>query len=116
MLALVFAIACLFFIFFDEMSDREWSNNFTMNAFPKDPIDMISVFPNIMFALIYQMSFFSIYKGLKNSTDKRMNTATAFGIGFCIFIYILIGIIGYCLFGHDNEYVQANFLLELNSK
>ncbi len=86
-----------------------------MNAFPTDPIDMISVFPNIMFALIYQMSFFSIYKGLKQSTDKRMNIATGFGIAFCIIIYILIGIMGYCLFGHDGKYVQANFLLELNS-
>jgi amino acid permease len=72
-----------------------------MNAFPKSYIDMISVFPNIMFALIYQMNFFSIYKGLKKATDKRMNVVTGYGMTFCIIIYILIGIMGYCLFGHN---------------
>ncbi len=93
------------------MSDREWSNNFTMNAFPTDYLTAVSVFPNIMFALIYQMNFFSIFKGLKYSTDKRMNKASSVGVGFSITIYILIGIMGYCLFGHDNKYVKANFLL-----
>lgn len=85
-----------------------------MNAFPTDILAAISVFPNIMFALIYQMNFFSIFKGLKNSTDKRMNKASSIGVGFSIIIYILIGLMGYCLFGHDDKYVNASFLLELD--
>ncbi len=95
------AIIFMFILFIDEMSDRNWSNTFTMQPFPKDGTDMLSVFPNIMFALVYQSNFFSIYKGMKNSTDKKINIATAFGVSFTIVLYIVLGLMGYCLFGSD---------------
>ena len=70
-----------------------------MMAFPKDGLAVLSVFPNIMFALVFQSNFFSIYKGLKKSTDKRMYVASAAGVGFSTVLYIILGIMGYCLFG-----------------
>lgn len=82
-----------------------------MNAFPKNGLDMISVLPNIMFALVFQNTFFSIYKGLRKPSDKRITMVTGAGVGFCTVLYILIGLMGYCLFGSDNRYVSANFLI-----
>lgn len=70
-----------------------------MMAFPTDGLTVLSVFPNIMFALVFQSNYFSIYKGLKKSTDKRMNTASAAGVAFSTMLYIILGIMGYCLYG-----------------
>lgn len=70
-----------------------------MMAFPTDSIAVLSVFPNIMFALVFQSNFFSIFKGLKKSNDNRMNIASAAGVGFSTILYIILGIMGYCLFG-----------------
>ncbi len=75
----------------------------------------LSVLPNILFALVWQTNFFSIYKGLKNSSDKRVIMASAGGVGFSTLIYIILGIMGYALFGRDTSYIDANFLLEMNS-
>lgn len=66
--------------------------------------------PNIIFAFEYQTNFFSIYKGLKDSTDKRMRKASIVGILCCGCSYLLIGLIGYSLSGQD---VDPNFLKSL---
>ncbi len=84
-----------------------------MLAFPEDGTTVLSVFPNILFAFNYQSNFFSIYKGLKNPTDSRTVVANGIGLGFSTALYIVLGIMGYCLYGSDSEYVDANFLLEL---
>lgn len=84
-----------------------------MLAFPTDGLAVLSVFPNILFALVFQSNFFSIYKGLKKSSDLRTRVATGAGIGFSTALYIVLGIIGYCLYGSDIKYVDANFLLEI---
>lgn len=63
--------------------------------------------PNIIFAFDYQMNFFPIYKGLRNSNDHRMNLASTIGLASCGASYLLVGVIGYSLAG-DNA--SANFL------
>lgn len=70
-----------------------------MLAFPNDGIAVLSVFPNILFALVFQSNFFSIYKGLKKATDKRTTLSTGTGLAFSTTLYILLGIMGYCLYG-----------------
>ncbi len=52
-----------------------------------------------MLALAYQMNFFPIYKGMKNSCDDKMAKASLVGIGTCGFCYLLVGILGYSLYG-----------------
>ena len=74
---------------------------------------VLSVFPNILFAFNYQSNFFSIYKGLKNPTDSRTVVSNGIGLGFSTVLYIILGIMGYCLYGSNSEYLDANFLLEI---
>ena len=83
------------------MTQKNWENSFTMTAFPKDTIAMISVFPNIIFALVFQSNFFSIYKGIQNPTDKRTEVSLGIGLAFSTVLYIMLGIMGYCLYGSD---------------
>ena len=87
-----------------------------MLSFPTDGMAVLSVFPNILFALVFQSNFFSIYKGLKTSTDSRIVNAMGAGIGFSTILYIILGIIGYCLFGSEDTYVDANFLLQIKKE
>ena len=88
-----------------------------MEPFPRDWSKVASVVPNIMLALAYQMNFYPIYKGnikyylgLKNSNDSKMNKAAMVGLWSVGFCYILVGLIGYALYGSS---VKADFLLNL---
>lgn len=63
-----------------------------------------------MLALAYQMNFFPIYKGLKNSNDEKMNKAAMVGLWSVAVCYILVGLIGYTLYGSK---LQTDFLLNL---
>lgn len=66
-----------------------------------------------MLALSYQMNFFPIYKGLKNSNDSKMSKASLTGLLACSFFYILVGNMGACLYGRS---VYGNFLLNFERK
>ena len=63
-----------------------------------------------MLALAYQMNFFPIYKGLKNSNDGKMNKAATIGLWSVGFCYILVGLVGYTLYGSK---LRFDFLLNL---
>lgn len=88
--------------------------------FPRDWGKVASVIPNIMLALSFQMNFFPIYKGkikyilgLKNSNDTKFGRATLVGLSTVAFCYILVGIVGYTMYGSK---VKSNFLLNLDPK
>ena len=72
---------------------------------------MASVFPNFLFALGYQSNVFPIFKGMKNANDSRMAKACLYAVSTCGVFYLIAGISGYCLYGHD---VQGNFLQSLD--
>ena len=81
-----------------------------MNAFPTNWISAFSVLPNIIFAYDYQTNFFSIYKGMRGVSDKKMIWVSGAGIGACCGCYLVIGLVGYSLVG-DNT--NANLLESL---
>ena len=66
-----------------------------------------------MFALGCQCNIFPIYKGLKNPSDTRITSACLYAVVACACFYMLAGITGYCLYGHD---IQGNFLQTLDIK
>ena len=72
---------------------------------------MAVVIPNLMLALAYQMNFFPIFKGMKDSRDDKMKRASISGIVACSFFYLIVGNMGYCLYG---THVKGNFLLSLD--
>lgn len=105
----VFVIA-LIINFFLEMSEpsRGWVCHVDMVPFADDILAIAAVIPNLMLALAYQMNFFPIFKGMKDSRDEKMAKASISGVLGCAFFYLLVGNIGYCLFGN---HLQGNFLL-----
>jgi amino acid permease len=77
----------------------DWVIPKAMEPFPRDWVRVSSVVPNLMLALSYQMNFFPIYKGLKNSCDDKMGKASLVAICSCGFSYLLVGMLGYALYG-----------------
>lgn len=66
-----------------------------MDMFPSNWFKAAAAVPNIMLALTYQMNLFPIFKGMKNVTDSKYAKASLAGISFCVFSYLLVGILGY---------------------
>ena len=109
----IFMISFVAFFIFASHDDNPDNNPVgNMNAFPESFLPAIASAPNILLALNYQMNFFPIFKGMKNVNDSKMSMSALSGIAFCVFAYILVGIIGYDYVGGDNS--EANFLLALS--
>ena len=79
---------------------------------PEDAIKAVSSIPNILLAFLYQMNFFPIYKGLKDSTDKKMLNSSMVATVCCFLVYGTTGILGYFTYG-ENLNSNSNFLTNL---
>ena len=82
-----------------------------MHLFPTNWFKAAASVPNLMLALSYQVNMFPIYKGMKNVTDRKYLLSSMTGIAFCVFSYLLVGILGYDYAGSN---IQANFLNSLS--
>ena len=78
--------------------------------FPTNWFKACAAVPNLMLALSYQVNMFPIYKGMKNVTDRKYALASLAGLAFCVFCYLLVGILGY---DYSGSKVEANFLTSL---
>jgi amino acid permease len=70
----------------------------------------MSTIPNIMLAYLYQMNLFPIYKGLRNPSDKKIQTLAFLSLFTCFFLYLSIGFFGYATFGgqvNDSNYLEV---------
>lgn len=94
------------------MSARDWENNFEMNIIPEDWFLAAAVVPNLIFSLGYQVNYFPIYKGMKDSCDKKMGLASLAAIICCGASYMIVGELGYALYGGSDRFT-ANFLLSI---
>ena len=70
-----------------------------MRKFPDDWYGAAAAVPNIVFSISFQSNFFPIFKGMRNSSDKKMMQASFAGGFFCATSYLLVGILGYNLIG-----------------
>ena len=50
---------------------------------------------------------------MKDAKDSKMKEASIVGVGACSVFYILVGYLGYCLFGND---LKGNFLMAFDRK
>ena len=82
-----------------------------MRAFPENWLLAAATVPNILLALSYQMNFFPIFKGMQGACDSKMIKAVTTGLTFCLFSYLLVGILAYAYVGPD---ISPNFLESLN--
>ena len=92
----IFMIAFVVFFIVASLDDNPDNNPAgNMKAFPDHGLEAIAAVPTLLLALNYQMNFFPIYKGMKDVTDRKMEKAALAGISFCVFSYLLVGILGY---------------------
>lgn len=66
-----------------------------------DFLKMVVVVPNVVFALSYTIVTYPVFKGMKNATDHKMENAALIGICMCSIFYVLVGNMGYCLYGNN---------------
>lgn len=78
-----------------------------MRMFPENWFMAAATVPNLLFSLSFQNNFFPLFKGLKNSSDKRMSQTSLAGVLFCLVSYTIIGLLGYNFIGDG---VSPNFL------
>ena len=78
-----------------------------MKAFPDNWLLAAATVPNILLALSYQMNFFPIFKGMSGANDAKMIKAVSTGLLFCLFSYLLVGILAYAYVGPE---ISPNFL------
>ena len=64
---------------------------------------------SIFLAFTFQFNFFPIFKSLRHPTNKRMKTATFFGLFLVLILYLKIAIGGYILFGDDTDNLLRKF-------
>ena len=64
---------------------------------------------SIFLAFTFQFNFFPIFKSLRHPTNKRMKTATFFGLFLVLILYLKIAVGGYILFGDDTDDLLEKF-------
>ena len=82
-----------------------------MVPFASEFLPMASVIPNMFVALTFQVNLFPVFKGMTKSSDSKMKKVSLVAICTCVIFYIIIGNIGYCIYGNK---VKGNFLLTFN--
>jgi amino acid permease len=107
----IFMVAFVIFFIF-AVSDENPDNNpvGNMDLFPSNWFAAAAAVPNMMLSLSYQVNIFPLYKGMRNVTDKKYGLASLVGLAFCVFSYLLVGILGYAYAGSA---IEANFLRSL---
>jgi amino acid permease len=103
--AITIFVVTVIYNFFDVTAARGWKLAEDISAWPAatEPLKAIAVVPNILLAFLYQMNFFPIYKGMKNSSDKRMTNASWVGSLACYFIYMSVAFLGYFTYGFTSK-------------
>jgi len=84
-----------------------------MYPFPQDWLKFSAVIPNVLLSLTFQANFFPIYKGMKNSNDHRITSATLTALVSCASVYLVVSMSTYMLYGSD---LKPNFLLCLDKE
>ena len=67
--------------------------------------------PTVFLAFTFQFNVFPIYFSLKKRNRYEMNKSTRYGVVFCFLIFIIVGILGFCMYGLK---MDNTILKELN--
>ena len=62
-----------------------------------DIIELITVFPACLLAFTFQFNLFPVYIILRDRTE--IYKASNIGIIFCLIVYVIVGVLGYLLYG-----------------
>ena len=68
------------------------------------------VIPSVFLAFLFQFNVFPIYLSLKEKNLETMMKATKIGVGYSLFIFLIVGIVGFLLYGLNmNDTLLNNF-------
>jgi amino acid permease len=66
--------------------------------------------PSVFLAFLFQFNVFPIYLSLKEKNLETMMKATKIGVGYSLFIFLIVGIVGFLLYGLNmNDTLLNNF-------
>ena len=61
--------------------------------------EAFNAIPSVFLAFLFQFNVFPIYLSLKEKNLDSMMKATKIGVGYSLFIFLIVGIIGFLLYG-----------------
>ena len=68
------------------------------------------VIPSVFLAFLFHFNVFPIYLSLKEKNLETMMKATKIGVGYSLFIFLIVGIVGFLLYGLNmNDTLLNNF-------
>ena len=68
--------------------------------------------PTVFLAFLFQFNVFPIYLSLKHRKIETMMKATKIGVGFSLIIFLIVGIIGFFIYGQSMEETILNSFSE----
>ena len=63
--------------------------------------EAFNAIPSVFLAFLFQFNVFPIYLSLKEKNLDSMMKATKIGVGYSLFIFLIVGIIGFLLYGFN---------------
>ena len=86
-------------------SDVSWRFLFPDCTFP----EAFHAAPTVFLAFLFQFNVFPIYYSLKNRGMRSMFRATKIGVTLSLIIFLVVGIIGFLLYGFYDNYDDDNY-------
>ena len=110
---LVFSISLIILLGYKSGSNYLDSNANWEFFFPNCSFsEAFKAIPTVFLAFLFQFNVFPIYLSLRNRNMKSMMKATKYGVGFTLIIFLIIGIIGFLLYGLSMEETILNSFSE----
>ena len=74
--------------------------------------EAFKMIPSVFLAFLFQFNVFPIYSSLKEKNLESMMKATKIGVGYSLSIFLVVGIIGFLLYGLNMNETLLNSLSE----
>ena len=107
---LVFAVMLIVLLLYKAIaneldSDVSWRFLFPECTFPQ----AFHALPTVFLAFLFQFNVFPIYYSLKHRSMNSMLKATKIGVIFSLIIFLVVGIVGFLLYGFFDNYDDENY-------
>ena len=107
---LVFTVAMIVLLIYKTVSSELDSNVSWRFFFPDCTFPQaFHATPTIFLAFLFQFNVFPIYYSLKNRGMRAMFRATRIGVILSLIIFLIVGVIGFLLYGFFDNYDDENY-------
>ena len=97
---LIFTITISVLLFYKSASNK-LDQNITWDYLLPDTTfkDAFHIMPTVFIAFLFQFNVFPIYYSMKKRNMKTIMKATRIGVGYSLIMFLIVGIIGFLLYG-----------------